>query len=82
MKTAMPNRFSWTRAVDAGLTFRPIADADLPFLARVYASTRAEEFAGTPLLSSKRLRRLRFSPNNSAYSTHTTKSIIPRPTGW
>jgi ribosomal protein S18 acetylase RimI-like enzyme len=49
MKTAMPNRFSWTRAVDAGLTFRPIADADLPFLARVYASTRAEEFAGTPL---------------------------------
>ena len=28
-----------------GLTFRRITDADLPFLARVYASTRAEELA-------------------------------------
>jgi ribosomal protein S18 acetylase RimI-like enzyme len=37
--------FGWARAADAGLTFRPIADADLPFLARVYASTRAEELA-------------------------------------
>jgi ribosomal protein S18 acetylase RimI-like enzyme len=35
----------WSRAAQAGLTFRPIADADLPFLARVYASTRAEELA-------------------------------------
>ncbi len=35
----------WSRAAQAGLTFRPIADADLPFLARVYASTRAEEVA-------------------------------------
>jgi ribosomal protein S18 acetylase RimI-like enzyme len=37
--------FGWVRAADAGLTFRRIADADLPFLARVYASTRAEELA-------------------------------------
>jgi ribosomal protein S18 acetylase RimI-like enzyme len=37
--------FRWSRAAQAGLTFRPIADADLPFLARVYASTRAEELA-------------------------------------
>jgi ribosomal protein S18 acetylase RimI-like enzyme len=35
----------WSRAAQAGLTFRSIADADLPFLARVYASTRAEELA-------------------------------------
>lgn len=35
--------FDWTRAADVGLSFRPITDADLPFLARVYASTRAEE---------------------------------------
>jgi len=35
----------WSRAAQAGLTFRPIADADLPLLARVYASTRAEELA-------------------------------------
>jgi ribosomal protein S18 acetylase RimI-like enzyme len=40
--------FVWARAAGAGLTFRPIADADLPFLARVYASTRAEEIAVTP----------------------------------
>ena len=35
----------WSRAAQAGLTFRHITDADLPFLARVYASTRAEELA-------------------------------------
>jgi ribosomal protein S18 acetylase RimI-like enzyme len=39
--------FGWARAAEAGLTFRRIADADLPFLARVYASTRAEELAAT-----------------------------------
>jgi ribosomal protein S18 acetylase RimI-like enzyme len=37
--------FGWARAADAGLTFRRIADTDLPFLARVYGSTRAEELA-------------------------------------
>lgn len=37
--------FGWSRAAQAGLTFRSITDADLPFLARVYASTRAEELA-------------------------------------
>lgn len=35
----------WSRAARMGLTFRRITDADLPFLARVYASTRAEELA-------------------------------------
>jgi hypothetical protein len=38
----------WSRAAQAGLSFRRITDADLPFLARVYASTRAEELAVTP----------------------------------
>jgi ribosomal protein S18 acetylase RimI-like enzyme len=37
--------FGWARAAAARLTFRRITDADLPFLARVYASTRAEELA-------------------------------------
>src|SRR3954447_13285854 len=37
----------WTRAAAAGLHFRPITDADLPFLARLYASTRTEELAVT-----------------------------------
>ncbi|GLQ80221.1 N-acetyltransferase GCN5 [Mesorhizobium huakuii] len=37
----------WMRAVGAGLSFRPATDADLPFLSRLYASTRAEELAVT-----------------------------------
>ena len=41
--------FGWSRAADVGLTFRPIAEADLPFLARLYASTRTEELAAAPL---------------------------------
>jgi ribosomal protein S18 acetylase RimI-like enzyme len=43
-----PFAFSWLRAVDAGLTFRQMTGADLPFLARLYASTRAAELATAP----------------------------------
>jgi len=35
----------WARAAAAGLAFRPVVGADLPFLHRVYASTRADELA-------------------------------------
>ena len=45
MNAAAPVPFGWARAAGLGLTFRRISDADLPFLARVYASTRAEEMA-------------------------------------
>jgi ribosomal protein S18 acetylase RimI-like enzyme len=38
----------WRRAAAAGLTFRRMIDADLPFLARLYASTRADELAPVP----------------------------------
>jgi ribosomal protein S18 acetylase RimI-like enzyme len=38
----------WRRAAAAGLTFRPVRDADLAFLALVYASTRADELAAVP----------------------------------
>jgi ribosomal protein S18 acetylase RimI-like enzyme len=49
MKTsAVTVPFGWTRAAGAGLTFRRITDDDLPFLARVYASTRADELAAAP----------------------------------
>jgi GNAT superfamily N-acetyltransferase len=34
-------------AAALGISYRPIADGDLPFLARVYASTRLEEVAQT-----------------------------------
>lgn len=33
---------------DQEISFRPIGDDDLPFLARVYASTRREELAAVP----------------------------------
>ncbi len=48
MNAAAPVPFGWVRAAGLGLSFRRIADADLPFLARVYASTRAGEVAVTP----------------------------------
>jgi ribosomal protein S18 acetylase RimI-like enzyme len=40
--------FGWARAAAAGLTFRRLVESDLPFLARVYASTRTDELAGVP----------------------------------
>jgi ribosomal protein S18 acetylase RimI-like enzyme len=46
--------FCWSRAAQAGLTFRPIANADRPFLVRVYASTRADELAATPLTDAQK----------------------------
>ncbi len=48
MDDSAPVGLGWARAAAAGLTFRRITDADLPFLARVYASTRTEELAATP----------------------------------
>lgn len=38
----------WRRAADAGLAFRGAAEADLPFLFHLYASTRLEELAPVP----------------------------------
>jgi ribosomal protein S18 acetylase RimI-like enzyme len=40
--------FGWSRTAAAGISFRPVTDADLPFLYRVYASTRTEELAVVP----------------------------------
>ena len=45
---ASPASFGWVRTIAVGLRFRPITDADLPFLYRVYASTRAAELAPLP----------------------------------
>jgi ribosomal protein S18 acetylase RimI-like enzyme len=42
-----PVAFGWARAADVGLSFRRLTEIDLPFLARVYASTRATELAAT-----------------------------------
>jgi ribosomal protein S18 acetylase RimI-like enzyme len=46
VNAAAPLPFGWARAAGLGLSFRRITEADLPFLARVYASTRADELAG------------------------------------
>ena len=43
-----PASSGWSRASAAALSFRPITSADLPFLYRVYASTRTEELAPVP----------------------------------
>jgi ribosomal protein S18 acetylase RimI-like enzyme len=48
MNLSTPVPFGWARAAGVGLAFRPIAEADLPFLAKVYASTRVEELAAAP----------------------------------
>lgn len=40
--------FGWRRAAEAGCRFRRIAESDLPFLAGVYASTRADELTPVP----------------------------------
>jgi ribosomal protein S18 acetylase RimI-like enzyme len=39
--------FGWARAAGVGLTFRRISETDLPFLAKLYASTRTDELAVT-----------------------------------
>jgi ribosomal protein S18 acetylase RimI-like enzyme len=69
---AAPVPFGWARAADAGLTFRPIADADLPFLARVYASTRAEELAATSMTDAEKAAFLdsQFHAQHAHYQKH------------
>jgi ribosomal protein S18 acetylase RimI-like enzyme len=49
MDAAVPVPFGWARAAAVRLTFRPIGEADLSFLARVYTSTRTEELALTEM---------------------------------
>ena len=64
----------WRRAGALGLSFRPIADADLPFLTRVYASTRAEELAPVPWTEEQKAAFLlmQFQAQHTHYQTHYT----------
>lgn len=48
----------------AGLVLRPITEADLPFLAEVYASTRREELAPVPWTDDQKTRFLRWQFDN------------------
>jgi len=67
-----PVPFGWARAARAGLTFRPVADADQSFLARVYASTRRQEFAATPIteLQKAALLLLQFRAQQAHFAQH------------
>jgi ribosomal protein S18 acetylase RimI-like enzyme len=69
---AAPVPFGWARAADAGLTFRRISDADLAFLARVYASTRTEELAATSMTDAQKAAFLdqQFRGQHAHYQKH------------
>src|ERR1044071_9858634 len=64
--------FSWSRAAEAGLRFRPIADADLSCLARLYASTRMEELAvtGWPDAQKTSFLQSQFDAQHAHYQKH------------
>jgi ribosomal protein S18 acetylase RimI-like enzyme len=62
----------WRRAAAAGVTFRTVTDVDLPFLARVYASTRADELAVLPWSVEEKLAFLdmQFRAQHQFYQCH------------
>ena len=64
--------FGWSRAARAGLAFRPITGDDLPFLSRLYASTRTEELAVTPWTDAQKAAFLtqQFEAQHAHYQTH------------
>jgi GNAT superfamily N-acetyltransferase len=72
MNADAPAPLGWVRAAKAGLTFRPIADADQPFLARVYASTRRDELAATSMteLQKAALLLLQFRAQHAHFQKH------------
>jgi ribosomal protein S18 acetylase RimI-like enzyme len=72
MHAISPALYGWARAADAGLAFRPITDADLPFLAEVYASTRTEELAVTPWTDAQKAEFLdmQFRAQHAHYQRH------------
>jgi ribosomal protein S18 acetylase RimI-like enzyme len=66
----------WSRAAQAGLSFRPMADADLPFLYRLYASTRADELAPVPWSEAQKdaFLRQQFGAQHSHYQQYYPKA--------
>ena len=72
MNADAPVPFGWKRSAKAGLTFRPITDADRSFLARVYASTRRQELAATSMseLQKAALLLLQFRAQHAHFRKH------------
>lgn len=64
--------YGWRRAAAAGLAFRTITEADLPFLHRLYASTRADEMALVPWSDSQKAQfvDMQFRAQHAHYTTH------------
>jgi GNAT superfamily N-acetyltransferase len=64
--------YGWSRAAGFGLSFRPVTDADLPFLARLYASTRQEELSitGWPDEQKAAFLQMQFNAQHAHYKQH------------
>ena len=62
----------WPRARAAGLVFRPMTEADLSFLAALYASTRTEELSVVPWPEAQKAAFLQsqFDAQHVHYQTH------------
>jgi ribosomal protein S18 acetylase RimI-like enzyme len=72
MNADAPVPYGWARAAKAGLTFRPITDDDLGFLALVYASTRKRELAATAMTDAQKAAflGLQFRAQQQHYQKH------------
>ncbi|WP_281035962.1 GNAT family N-acetyltransferase [Mesorhizobium sp. M7A.F.Ca.US.008.03.1.1] len=62
----------WSRSDTAGLRFRAAVEADMPFLSRLYASTRFEELAATPWTEAQKAEFLgmQFQSQHAHYRKH------------
>jgi ribosomal protein S18 acetylase RimI-like enzyme len=67
-----PAPFGWARADAARCAFRRIGEPDLPFLARVYASTRTDELAAVAWSSEQKAAFLdaQFRAQHAHYQKH------------
>jgi ribosomal protein S18 acetylase RimI-like enzyme len=72
MNGEAPVPFGWARAARAGLTFRPIADEDIGFLALIYASTRKQELDATSMTDAQKAAflGLQFRAQQQHYQKH------------
>jgi ribosomal protein S18 acetylase RimI-like enzyme len=72
MNADAPVPFGWVRSARAGLTFRPIADDDMQFLAQVYASTRKQDLAlaSMPVMQKAALLLLQFRAQHAHFQKH------------
>jgi GNAT superfamily N-acetyltransferase len=64
--------FGWKRSAEAGLTFRRIAEDDMQFLARVYASSRKEKLAAASMneMQKAALLLLQFRAQHAHFQQH------------